>query len=243
MSPKATFATARRVFGQLRRDHRTMGMMILIPMVLLTLIKYVVEDNTFQRVGLPLLGIFPLIVMFIITSIAMLRERSSGTLERLMTLPLGKLDILLGYGLAFAVFATIQALVASGVAIGLLGLDIAGSAVTAIALAVLNAILGMALGLLASAFASTEFQAVQFMPAFILPQLVLCGLFAPRDSMAGVLEATSNALPMTYAFDGLQEVAESSSITSALAVDATVTAGVVVLALTLAAATLRRRTT
>ena len=242
MSPTTTLATARRVLSQLRRDHRTLAMMILIPSVLLTLIKYVVEESTFQRVGLPLLGVFPLIVMFIITSIAMLRERSSGTLERLMTLPLGKLDILLGYGLAFAVFATIQALVASSVAIGLLGLDIAGSTVSAVGLAVLNAILGMSLGLLASAFASTEFQAVQFMPAFILPQLVLCGLFAPRGSMARVLEITSDALPMTYAFDGLQEVARSSSISGSLVVDATVTAGIALLALALAAATLRRRT-
>ena len=181
MNPRMTRATAGRVLAQLRRDHRTLALLILVPCVLLTLIKYVVEDGTFQRIGLPLLGIFPLVVMFIVTSIAMLRERTSGTLERLMTLPLAKLDILLGYGIAFALIATFQAVAASAVAIGLLGLDVAGSVLVVVGLAVLNAILGMSLGLLASAFAATEFQAVQFMPAFLLPQIVLCGLFARSE--------------------------------------------------------------
>jgi ABC-2 type transport system permease protein len=181
MSLSLTFATAGRVLTQLRRDHRTLGMIIVIPCLLVTLIKFVVGDDTWARIGLPLVGIFPLVIMFLITSIAMLRERSSGTLERLMTLPSSKLDILLGYGLAFAAVATVQATAVSSVAIGLLDLDVAGSIPLAIGFAVLNAVLGMALGLLASAFASSEFQAVQFMPAFLLPQIVLCGLFAARD--------------------------------------------------------------
>src|SRR5262249_47790627 len=214
----------------------------LVPCVLVTLIKYVVDEQTFQRIGLPLLGIFPLVVMFIVTSIAMLRERTSGTLERLMTMPLSKLDILLGYGIAFATVAVVQALAVSGVAIGFLGLDVAGSSAVAVGLAVLNAILGMSLGLLASAFATTEFQAVQFMPAFLLPQIVLCGLFAARDSMARALEVASGALPMTYAYDGLHRVAESSSVSGRLVLDAAVSLGAALLALALAAATLRGRT-
>jgi ABC-2 type transport system permease protein len=242
MSAVRTLATARRVLAQLRRDPRTLALLIVVPCGLLTLIKYVVDDDTFQRIGLPLLGIFPLVVMFIVTSIAMLRERTSGTLERLMTLPMSKLDILGGYGLAFAVVGVVQALAASGVAIGLLGLDVAGSAGLAVGLAVLNALLGMSLGLLASAFATTEFQAVQFMPAFLLPQIVLCGLFAPRDSMAGVLQRISDALPMTYAFDGLQRVADASSVSAWLLIDVVVVAGAALLSLGLAAATLKRRT-
>ena len=69
------------------------------------------------------------------------------------------------------------------------------------ALAVGNAVLGMALGLFLSAFAPSEFQAVQFMPAFVLPQLLLCGLFVPREQMSAALEVISQALPLTYAFD------------------------------------------
>lgn len=242
MNPRMTLATAKRVLGQLRRDHRTVALLVVVPCLLLTLIKYVVDESTFQRIGLPLLGIFPLVVMFIVTSIAMLRERSSGTLERLMTLPLSKLDILLGYGIAFAVVGTVQALAASGVAIGLLGLDVAGSVALAVLLTVLNAILGMSLGLLASAFAATEFQAVQFMPAFLLPQIVLCGLFAARDQMARVLEVVSDFLPMTYAYEALSKVATSSEVSGELLFDIAVIVGSAALALGLASTTLRRRT-
>ena len=70
-------------------------------------------------------------------------------------------------------------------------------------LAVANALLGMALGLFLSAFAPTEFQAVQFMPAFVLPQILLCGLLVPRDQMAPVPRLVSYALPLTYAYDAL----------------------------------------
>src|SRR6185436_13867464 len=175
-------ATGRRVLLQLRGDPRTLALLLLVPCALEALIKWVFEGTpeVFQRVGVPLVGIFPLISMFLVTSIAMLRERTTGTLERLMSLPLGKGDLLAGYALAFALVAVVQASIASAVAFGLLGLDVEGSIALVVLLAVANAVLGMALGLFLSAFASTEFQAVQFMPAVILPQLLLCGLLVPR---------------------------------------------------------------
>ena len=154
-----------------------------------------------------MVGMFPFITMFLVTSISMLRERTTGTLERLMTMPLAKLDLLGGYGIAFALLATVQALVTSAVAFLALGLDAAGSTWLIIALAVLNAVLGSALGLLASAFASSEFQAVQFMPAFVLPQILLCGLLVPLDQMAAWLEAIASVLPLTFAFEALDAVA------------------------------------
>ena len=172
----------------------------------------------------------------------MLRERTTGTLERLMTMPLRKPDLLFGYGIAFGLVAIVQAAVITSVAVGLLGLDVHGSIGLVFALAVLNALLGNALGLLVSAFASTEFQAVQFMPAFLLPQILLCGIFGPRDQMAPVLSAISDALPMTYAYDGLTRVAQSPAVSARLVADLAVVAGSVVVALALGAATLRRRT-
>ena len=189
-----------------------------------------------------MLGLFPFITMFLVTSIAMLRERTSGTLERLMTMPLAKLDLLTGYGLAFAAVGVVQALIAAAVAFGLLGLDVAGSPALIVALAVGNAILGMALGLFLSAFASSEFQAVQFMPAFVLPQLLLCGLFVPRDQMAPALEVIAAALPLTYAFDALQRVAGDGAGLGDIMLDVAVIAGGALVALAVGAATLRRRT-
>jgi ABC-2 type transport system permease protein len=236
-------ATAIRVLRQLRRDPRTLALLFVVPPLLLTLFKYVFEGQpeTFDRVGGPLVGIFPFVLMFVITSITMLRERTTGTLERLMTLPISKLDLLLGYGLAFALVATVQALITATIAFGLLGLDVEGSVVVVVAFAVLNALLGMSLGLFASAFAQTEFQAVQFMPAFVLPQFLLCGLLVPRDQMAPLLEWISYALPLTWAVDGLQRAVDGGDAGRVL-LDAAIVIGVTVLALALGAATLRRRT-
>lgn len=241
--PAIVAATAMRVLQQVRRDRRTVALVILVPVVLLTLLKYIfdAQPQVFQRIGPPLVGLFPLILMFIITSIAMLRERTDGTLERLMSMPLAKLDLLLGYGLAFAVVASIQAVVTSLVAFGLLGLETAGPAWVVVLLAVANAVLGMSLGLLVSAFATSEFQAVQFMPAVLMPQFFLVGLFAPRERMAAPLEAASNFLPLTYAYEALAKSA-ANDIDGRFWLDVGVGMGCVVLALVLGAMTLKRRT-
>jgi ABC-2 type transport system permease protein len=240
---RITLATAGRVLRQIRRDPRTLALVLVVPPALLTLFKYVfdAQPQTFERVGAPMVGIFPFVSMFLVTSIAMLRERTTGTLERLMSLPLAKLDILLGYAIAFGALAVVQATLTSLVAFGPLGLDSAGPIWLIVLLAVANAVLGMALGLCLSAFAETEFQAVQFMPAFVLPQLLLCGLLVPTDQMAPVLEWVSYVLPMTYAYDALAR-ATTDDLGSALVVDVLVVAGAIVLALVLGASTLRRRT-
>jgi ABC-2 type transport system permease protein len=243
MNPRNVLATAVRVLAQLRHDHRTLALVLVVPPALLTLLRYVFDASpgTFERIGPPLVGLFPLIVMFLITSIAMLRERTTGTLERLMSMPLAKLDLLLGYGLAFALLAAVQAAVTSTVAFWWLDLHTSGSVLAVAALAVANAVLGMALGLFLSAFASTEFQAVQFMPAVLFPQVLLSGLLAPREHMPDVLRIASDVLPVTYAYDALSRV--TSGLSGArLWLDVGVTLGAILLALTLGAATLRRRT-
>jgi ABC-2 type transport system permease protein len=244
VSPAIALATARRVLLQLRGDRRTIALLLVVPAALLTLVRYVFDGDelVFQRIGAPMVGIFPLVSMFLVSSIAMLRERTSGTLERLMSMPIAKLDLLVGYGIAFSAMAVLQAAVACAVAFGLLDLNIAGPAWMVVVLAVLNAVLGMALGLFLSAFASTEFQAVQFMPAFLLPQLLLCGLIAERDTMAAPLRWLSDVLPMTYAYDALHRVASSDAVDGRVLGDIGVVAGVTVLALALGAATLQRRT-
>jgi ABC-2 type transport system permease protein len=243
MSVRITLATAGRVLRQLRRDHRTLALVLVVPPALLALFKYVFfgQEETFDRIGPPLVGIFPFVSMFLVTSIAMLRERTTGTLERLMSMPLAKLDLLLGYGLAFAGVAVVQASLTAGIAFGLLGLDAAGPVWLVVFLAVANAVLGMALGLFLSAFAQTEFQAVQFMPAFVLPQILLAGLIVPRERMARALELASDVLPMTYAYDALAR-ASADDLGRRLALDAIVIGGFIVIALVLGATTLRRRT-
>jgi ABC-2 type transport system permease protein len=241
MSARITTATALRVLQQIRHDPRTIALLVVVPSVLMFLLDAMLGDFQFDRLGGPMLGMFPFITMFLVTSIAMLRERTTGTLERLMTMPLAKLDLLGGYGIAFALLATMQALVTSAFAYLVLGFDSAGAPALIILLAVIDAVLGSALGLLASAFAKSEFQAVQFMPAFILPQLLLAGLFAPRAVMPDTLQAIADALPFTYAYDALAKVA-ADDVDGRLWLDVGVLAGCIVLALTIGATTLRRRT-
>ena len=244
MTPRVTLATALRVLTQLRRDARTIALIVLVPCLLVTLLRYVFDAQplVFDRIGGTMLGLFPFITMFIVTSITMLRERVTGTLERLMTLPLAKIDLLLGYGLAFALVAVVQATAVSLLAFGLLDLDVRGSRLAVIALAVGNATLGMALGLFASAFARTEFQAVQFMPAIVFPQVLLSGLFVARDEMAGWLQVVSDAFPLTYAYDALSRVTQGRGLGGWFALDLAVTIGATLLALAFGALTLRRRT-
>ncbi|WP_354215366.1 MULTISPECIES: ABC transporter permease [unclassified Arthrobacter] len=242
-------ATNRRVLDQLRHDRRSIALILVVPALLLTAVYFLYENETlppgvprtFDRVGLMMLAIFPFVVMFLVTSITMLRERTSGTLERLLTTPIHKADLLFGYGLAFSIMAALQSLVATAVAYWVFGLDIQGSPGLVVMIAVINAVLGVALGLLCSAFARTEFQAVQFMPVVVVPQILLCGLFVARERMNEVLEAISNVLPLTFSVDALQEIATNTEPTEQLWMDAGIIAAIVLLVLVLASLTLRRR--
>jgi ABC-2 type transport system permease protein len=244
MSTYILASTTERILRQLRHDRRTIALMLVMPILLLTLIYFMWENQpeVFDRVGLIMLGVFPFIIMFLLTSIAVLRERTSGTMERLFTTPVGKLDLLFGYGIAFGVAAAVQATVATAVAYWVFDLDTAGSIWLVVLIAVANALLGVALGLFSSAFARTEFQAVQFMPVVALPQLLLCGLFVPRDQMADWLEAISNLMPLSYSVEALQEVGRNVEASDLMWRDLGIVAGIIVLALVLGATTLRRRT-
>lgn len=242
MSPRLTLATTRRVVRQVRHDPRTIAILVLLPCLLLWLIAWMFDGTpVLSRFGPLLVGLFPLIVMFLVTSVTTLRERQSGTLERLMTTPIGKGDVVLGYALAFGGLAVLQALALTGFAVAVLGMEVAGALWILGLVAVLDAILGAALGLAASAVARTEFQAVQMMPLVIFPQLITCGLLMPREEMPTVLEAISRVLPLTYGMSALQDLAagaEWAEIRGAVLVIVAFIVG----ALLLGAATLRRRT-
>jgi len=242
MSAARTAATAGRVVGQLRNDPRTIAMLLVVPSVLMGLLAWIVPANDFDKFGPSLLGIFPLIVMFLVTSVATLRERASGTLERLLSMPIGKRDFVLGYALAFGGFAIAQAFIVYGLSFGFFGLDVLGSPWALLLVTIVDALLGTALGLFVSAFATTEFQAVQFMPALILPQLLLCGLIVPRDDLPTALRLLSDVLPMSYAVDATKQVITSPTVDAVYWTSLAIVAGFMVVSLGLGAATLRRRT-
>lgn len=244
MNPRLTLATTGRVLTQLRADRRTIALVIVVPCVLLWLFEEVFSDEpfVFQRLAPALLATFPLLVMFLVTSVTMVRERTGGTLERLLTTPLGKADLVLGYAIAFGLLAVVQALVVGGVALLWLGLDQPASVPVLLLFAVANAVLGAALGLGVSALASTEFQAVQFMPAVVLPQFLLSGLISPTGTMAGWLDALSRIMPLRYGVDGLDRLVGTTTVSSAVWWDLLVIVGFAVLALAVGSMTLRRTT-
>jgi ABC-2 type transport system permease protein len=244
VNPSITVAVARRVLLQLRRDRRSLALLLLLPCVLLVLLWWMFNGDagTFNTLGPPLLAMFPFIVMFLVTSVTTLRERSSGTLERLLSMPMAKLDLLLGYALAFGVAALLQALLAVGLTVGVLGLDVAGPLWALALVAVADAVLGTTLGLFVSAFAETEFQAVQFMPAVVFPQILLCGLFVPRSALPDVLHGFSDILPLSYAVDSMQSLQSSAGLTGDFWRDLVVITAFVAATVALGAATLRRRT-
>lgn len=243
MSIRKTLATSKRVLGQLRHDRRTLALVLIVPPVLLTILKYVFqgESRVFDSIAPMLLGIFPMIMMFLITSIVTLRERSGGTLHRLMTLPIAKSDIIFGYAIAFCLLGFVQALISGGVMLGLLHVTVLAGTIPTMIVAVLAAFLGTALGLFTSAFARSEFQAVQFLPAFIFPQLLVCGLFVARAEMAKPLQWFADIMPLTYSVDAMKQVTINSSWTGTLTRDLIVVACFAVAALILGSATIRRQ--
>jgi len=250
MNPVIYGATTVRILRQLRSDHRTVAMIVLVPSLLMILLYFMYQNaptgpdgrSLFDRIAIVMLGILPFVVMFLVTSIAMQRERSSGTLERILATPLAKLDLLAGYGSAFSLAAVVQAGLACVVAFLLLDVSASGPVAWVLVIAMLVAVLGVSLGLLCSAFARTEFQAVQFMPVLVIPQFLLCGLLVAREDLPDWLRWISNVLPLSYAVEALQQVANHPGTTGLMIRDLVVVAGFAAVALALGAATLRRRT-
>jgi ABC-2 type transport system permease protein len=243
VSGRLTVATAVRVLRQVRHDPRIVGLLLVIPCVLIGLLAWVYAGGpVFDRIGAPLLGVFPFLVMFLVTSVATVGERQSGTLERLLVMPLGKADFIAGYALAFGALAILQAVLATAFAVWVLGLDLVGPVWFLLVVAVADALLGTAFGLLVSAFARTEFQAVQFIPAAVVPQFLLCGLLVPRDQMPRALELVSDVLPLSYAVDAMRGLSTRPDVVAGVVWDVVVVVGFIVLFIAAAATTLRRRT-
>jgi ABC-2 type transport system permease protein len=253
MTPRITLAVASRVLTQLRRDHRTLAMLLVLPCLVLALLWWMFDSGDgpggagFSRLGPPLLALIPFVVMFLVTSVTTLRERSSGTLERLLSMPTGKGDFLGGYALAFGLVAAVQSALAVALSLTVLDLEVSGPGWMLVVVAVADAVLGCALGLFVSAFARTEFQAVQFMPALVVPQILLCGLFLPREAMPRVLEAISDVLPLSYAVDAMTAVSTTTGpglggVDGGVWSDLLVVVAFALAGLVLGAATLRRRT-
>ncbi len=243
MSITKTLSTSVRVLRQLGHDPRTLALLFIVPPMLLTILKYVFqnEPSTFNSIAPMLLGVFPMTMMFLITSVVTLRERTTGTLDRLMTTPMAKTDFIFGYAIAFSFLGFCQALISGGVMLGILKVTVMGGVLPTLIAVVFAAFLGTSLGLFLSAFATSEFQAIQFMPAFLFPQLLTCGLFVARTSMAQPLQWFADIMPLTYSVDAMKKVTIHSGMTGEYVRDLLVVASFGIVALILGSITIRRQ--
>ncbi|HEU0025757.1 MAG TPA: ABC transporter permease [Ktedonobacterales bacterium] len=152
------------------------------------------------------IGLFSFFFVFLLASVAFLRERGQGTLERLMVSPLSQTELTLGYVLGFTLFATIQSVVILAFVIFVLQVHYAGALWLLFLVTLLLTIGGVNMGIFASAFARNELQVIQFIPLLIVPQVLLGGLFFAVRSLPVVLYQLAYVMPLTWANFALQDV-------------------------------------
>lgn len=243
MNPKNIFATFIRILRQLKHDKRTVVLVLFIPSFIITILYFVLynQRHDFDAFAPLIMVVMGFTALFIVASISTLRERRTGTLDRLMTMPISKIDLILGYAIAFGVLAVAQSFISIIVTFLILGVEIGGTVLQVILLTAISGLAGMSFGLLVSEYAKTEFQAVQFMPAFVFPQMLICGLLIPIEQMPGVLQWMSNIMPLTYIVEGIKDIVINGGWSGLLLTDLLVVFGFSVVALFIGAFTLRRQ--
>ena len=205
--PSHAFTIAGRVIRQLMRDRRTMALIIIVPIVVMTLIGLSFpEEGVLDYIAPALLATLALLFSFLLTGISFLRERSQGTMERLMASPLSRLDIVVGYLFGFFIFALTQTLIIVLFTVYVLDVNYYGDLWQIFVFQIVVITGAVTLGIFISTFARNEFQMVQFIPLIIVPQVFLCGVIWPIKQMPDYLQWLSTILPLTYAVDGLREI-------------------------------------
>lgn len=238
-----SLAIALRIVRQVRRDHRSLALIIVAPVVVMSLVgfSFFERREILDNVAPALLAVFAFFFVFILTGVSFLRERAQGTLERLLTTPVSRADILLGYLLGFLLFATVQTLVILLFTVWILQVEYRGDLWQVMVLLLTVTVVGVNLGIFISTFARNEFQVVQFIPLVLAPQIFLSGLILPVEELPGLFQAASSVLPLTYAVEGLREIMLRGGGLGDVVRELAVLLAFAVGLLVLASATVRRR--
>ena len=237
----STFTVARRVMLQVVRDRRTIALILIAPLVIATIAGFSIPDKSVLDNAAP--GILAALILFfgfLITGISFLRERTQGTLERLMASPMSRMDIVAGYLLGLLLFALIQTLIMFFYMIYVLDVSFQGDLWQILVFQVLMGINAVFLGTFFSAFARNEFQMIQFIPLIIVPQIFISGLFIPVSQLPVVLEWASKFLPLTYGVEGIKALMLQGQNLLDIGKDVGVLTGYAAGLLILAALTMRR---
>ena len=243
ISPGRSLAIALRIVRQVRRDRRSLALIIVAPVIVMSLVgfSFFERREILDSVAPALLAVFAFFFVFILTGVSFLRERTQGTLERLLTTPVSRADILLGYLLGFLLFATVQSLVILLFTVWALQVEYQGALWQVMVLLLAVTVVGVNLGIFISTFARNEFQVVQFIPVVLAPQIFLSGLILPVEELPAVFQAVSTVLPLTYAVEGLREIMLRGGGLGDVAGELAVLLAFAVGLLVLAGATVRRR--
>ena len=242
MSVDRTLAIALRILRQISRDRRSLALIIVAPIVVMALVGFSFGDQqgVLDRIAPGLIAVFVLFFTFVLTGVSFLRERAQGTLERLLTTPVGRADILVGYTTGFFVLAMVQSVIVVTFTLLVLEVNYQGSIWQIWTVLVPLVVVGVSLGVFISTFARNEFQVVQFIPLLMAPQIFLSGVIAEVDKMPAVLEVLAYLLPLTYAVDGLQDIMLRGDSLGSIGLELGVLALYVVALLTAAAVAVRR---
>jgi len=239
--PSRTLTIASRIINQMVRDRRTMFLIVVVPLVVMTLIGLSFPESTvLDYIAPALLATLALFFGFLLTGISFLRERSQGTMERLMASPVSRVDIVVGYLFGFFIFALLQTLVVLLFTIYVLDVRYSGDLWQIFVFQTVVIIGAVNLGIFISTFARNEFQMVQFIPLIIFPQIFLCGVIWPVEQMPDYLQWLAAILPLTYAVDGLRDIMLAGQNLLDVGFELSVLIGFAVLTSILAALTLRR---
>ena len=241
MIPSQSPVIAARIINQLIRDRRTMVLIIMVPLIVMTLIGLSFPDSTVLDFIAPaLLATLALFFSFLLTGISFLRERSQGTMERLMASPVSRLDVVIGYLFGFFVFALTQSLIILLFTIYVLDVRYSGDLWQIFVFQTVVITGAVNLGIFTSTFAKNEFQMVQFIPLILFPQIFLCGVIWPVEQMPDYLQWLAAVLPLKYAVDGLRDLMLAGKNLLDVGFELSVLIGFAVIISIMAAFTVRR---
>lgn len=194
----------RRLLLGLRGDRRTLGLVVVVPAFIIWLFSEVFTAT--EPVAPILLGVFVFFLTYMLTAVGFLRERTAGTLDRVLVAPVSRSGLVVGYVVGFGVLATVQSVVLLGAAVYFLDVSFEHGVGLFFLVELLGALTALGLGILLSLFAENEFQAIQFIPVVISPQVILGGTFLPVEQLPWYLEYTARAMPVTYLIEAMQYV-------------------------------------
>ena len=239
--PRYALTIAGRVIRQLLRDRRTIALIIVVPMVVMTLIGLSFpEGMVLDQIAPALLATMVLFFSFLLTGISFLRERSQGTMERLMASPVSRLDVVLGYLFGFFIFALAQTLIILLFTIYVLDVSYYGDLWQIFVFQIIIIAGAVNLGIFTSTFARNEFQMVQFIPLILFPQIFLCVVIWPVEQMPDYLQWIGKFMPLKYGVDGLRDIMLSGMSLIDVWFELLVLVGFAVVTSVLATLTLRR---